>query len=253
MEMAEGSPVSEDVQGLYTDRYEGGVERAWRDAGANDKAANIIQAWRSTNGPARPRVVELGCGEGAVAAALGRADFFSNFRGYDISPSGIKEASGRHVPLSSFLVSSRSVNEVDSSSADLVVLTHVVEHLEHPRELLYAAHRIAPWAIIEVPTELHFGAPRDYAFDSLGHINKYNALSIRHLVQSCDFEVVTQFTTNPSREVALFHIRTQRVRFKWQVKQTGLKAVPPFARQLFTYHETMLARRISDPGEPRSV
>ena len=214
--------------------------------GARDKATNIERAWRLTNEAERPRLLELGCGEGAVAAALSRTDFFSEYCGYDISPSGIREASEREVPLASFFVNSRSLSEIDSNSADLAVLSHVVEHLEHPRDLLYAARRIAPWAIVEVPTELHLGTPKDYVIDSLGHINKYNALSIRHLVQSCGFEIVTQFTTNPSREVALFNASTQRARLKWQVKEAGVKFIPLLARHLFTYHETLLARRVLD-------
>lgn len=244
VENAEGSGISEAIQQIYTDRYEGGAERAWRDAGACDKAANIERAWRFTGESERPRIVELGCGEGAVAAALARHDFFADFRGYDISPSGIEEASARNVPLASFTTSDRFLRNIDSNSADLVVLSHVVEHLEHPRELLYQAHRLAPWTIIEVPTELNIGAPKDYVVDSLGHINKYNALSIRHLVQSCGFEVVTQFTSNPSRDVALFYRNTGRARLKWQTKEAALKVVPPLARHLFTYHETLLARRI---------
>ena len=41
----------------------------------------------------------------------------------------------------------------DDNAFDLVVLSHVVEHVEHPRKLLYEAKRVARYVFIEVPLE----------------------------------------------------------------------------------------------------
>lgn len=234
---------SSRISDLYTAMYAGGVERDWRDAGAVDKADNIVRSCREAGLSARPRVVEIGCGEGAIAAALARRGFYSSYAGFDVSESGIREAEDRGVPGTSFTVTSGDRIPVADDSADVVLLCHVVEHVEHPRVLLYEARRIAQHVIVEVPLELNMRLPRDYVFDDLGHINKYTATSIRQLVQTCDLRVVGQFTTNPTRGHALFGNTSRKRVIAWHVKEHGLRLAPTVARSLFTYHETLLAQR----------
>ena len=60
------------------------------------------------------------------------------------------------------------------------------------------------WLIVEVPLELTFRTPRDFAHNASGHINSYSMKLIRHLLQSCDLEIVAEITTNPSRGVLKF-------------------------------------------------
>ena len=235
--------VSSRYKDLYDGSYAGGTAREWRDAGAVGKAANIARVWREAGLPARPRIVEIGCGEGAVAAALARMNFPGSYLGFDLSASGIDEARGRKIPDTTFAVVDGDRVPVDDDSADVVIMSHVVEHLEHPRILLYEARRIASTVVIEVPLELHVRTPRDYVWTDLGHINSYTSTSIRHLVQSCDFDVLGQITTNPDRSVALFHGATAKRRFAWRVKESLLTVAPPLARGAFTYHETLVARR----------
>jgi SAM-dependent methyltransferase len=229
---------------LYSDMYAGGRQKAWRDVGAQGKAANIARAWTKVQRPA-PSVIEIGCGDGAIAEALSRCDFFASYRGFDISPSGIDQAEARHIRRAEFRVMARNKVPCEANAADVVVMSHVIEHLEHPRMLLSEARRLAPLLIAEVPLELNAGAPRDYVVDSLGHINKYNATSIRHLLQSCGYTVITEFTTLPSRSVTTFHDDSLRQRMKWRVKQAGLLLSAPLARTVFTYHETLFVARQS--------
>jgi ubiquinone/menaquinone biosynthesis C-methylase UbiE len=232
---------SDRVTGLYTDMYAHGVERAWRDAGGADKGANIIRIWNRAGLPAKPRVVELGCGEGAIAEMLAKRGFFGQYDGYDLSDSGIQEARARDVPGATFHLGTGDKMPMGDDSADLVILSHVVEHLEHPRTLIYEARRIAKHIIVEVPTELTARLPRDFVWNELGHINHYTAKSIRQLIQTCDLEMLDQFTTNPPH--ALFGTPTRKQRLSWRIKDAALKIAPPVGRSLFVYHETLLARR----------
>lgn len=237
-------PVSENVKGLYTEAYADASSK-WRELGAELKAQNIVRAWQAAVGTSAgaPAVVEIGCGDGAIAAALAALQFSASYAGYELSSSGIKAAQARGISGASFtLVDGERIPRADNS-ADLVVLSHVVEHLEHPRTLLYEAQRLGKYLAVEVPLELHFRTPRDYELDTLGHINKYNARSIRHLVQSCGFEVLHEFTTNPFREVSLFAGEGFRRRAAWRTKETLLNVAPAVARSLFTYHETIIATR----------
>jgi ubiquinone/menaquinone biosynthesis C-methylase UbiE len=223
--------------------YAQGKELAWRDAGAVDKASNIVRVYEQEGLPPHPRIVELGCGEGAIAAALVGRGFPGTYIGFDISQSGIAQALARDVPHASFSVGSGERVAMPDDSADVVILSHVIEHLEHPRTLLYEARRIARYVIVEVPLELNARLPRDYVWDELGHINKYTSTSIRHLVQTCDLQVIAQFTTNPSQAHALFGNPSRKRQLEWRIKQSALSLAPRLARILFTYHETLLARR----------
>jgi ubiquinone/menaquinone biosynthesis C-methylase UbiE len=235
--------VSRRVKGLYDGAYAHGVEPEWRDLGALDKAGNIVRVWRAAGLPDRPTVVEIGCGDGAIAAALQQQQFFGTYQGFELSQSGVEEARARKVPGATFTLTEGDQIPAEDHSADLVVLCHVVEHLEHPRTLLYEASRIARHVVVEVPLELNTRTPRDYVWDTLGHINKYSSTSIRHLIQTCDLEVVGQITTNPSLAVAAYNDSSRKRKLEWQLKERGLALVPAVARSLFTYHETILARR----------
>ena len=234
-------PASEDLQRHYHSFYSSGEGSEWRRIGAIDKAANIVRAWYSQSGR-QPSVAEIGCGDGAIAARLAELNFFVSYRGFDISGSGIDTAKSRAVERAEFAVCGSSI-QVEDDSADVVIMSHVIEHLEHPRELLKEAHRIAPILIAEVPLELNRGLKNDYDWNPVGHINKYNRKAIRQLVQTCQFDVLDQFTTNPSRSVAEFQRPGPRSLVRWAIKQSALRVVPDAARGQFTYHETLIAHR----------
>lgn len=243
--------TSERISEIYQDSYST-QSREWRTLGAVDKAANIIRAARSVSLPPSPRVLEIGSGDGAIAQELANRGFFGSYRGFDLSRSGVAEAQARGISGADFTQTAGGAIPVADDSADLVVLSHVVEHLEHPRVLLYEARRIAPLVLIEVPLEHNARLPRDHVWDGVGHINKYTATTIRQLVQTCDLEIAVQFTTNPSKAVATFHADTAKRRVEWRMKDVALRLAPRLARTLFTYHETILARRSAPAGPART-
>lgn len=230
--------ISDEIRNIYADMYENGAERSVRAAGAVDKVANILRACAHGELPRRMHVVELGCGEGAIAEELVRRGVVDTYRGFDISRSGIEEAKGLALSDCHFEIFDGVNVPAADGAADLVILSHVVEHLEHPRTLLHEARRLAKWQVIEVPLELNSRTSKNYVLDDLGHINKYTARSIRHLVQSCGFVVEAQFTTNPGH--ALFENRSFRKLVNWHIKNVSLRVAPNLARSLFTFHETLL-------------
>jgi SAM-dependent methyltransferase len=234
-------PASEDLKRHYQSFYASGKDAEWRSIGAIDKAANIVRAWHSQSA-SRPRIVEIGCGDGAIAARLAEVDFFASYRGFDISDSGIESAKSRAIARAEFTVCGSPI-PVEDDSTDVVIMSHVIEHLEHPRELLKEARRIAPLLIAEVPLELNRGLTEDYDWDPVGHINKYSRKAIRQLIQTCQFDVLSQFTTNPSRAVAEFNSPGLRSSVRWAIKQSALRVLPDAARGRFTYHETLIAQR----------
>lgn len=232
----------------HYDGYYTGEEQEWRRLGAIDKARNIIDAWSVRSSDAPQRVIELGCGDGAIARCLDESGFLSDYTGFDISESGIARARELSPSRLSFSVSGVPVPRADDS-ADVVIMSHVVEHLEHPRQLILEARRLAPVLIVEVPLELNRGLSDDYDWDPVGHINKYDRKTIRQLLQTCQYDVVRQFTTNTSKAIANFHRPGVKSSLKWGIKEAALSVAPRLARSQFTYHETLLAIR----GEKKYV
>jgi hypothetical protein len=126
-----------------------------------------------------------------------------------------------------------------------VILSHIIEHVEYPRKLLYEASRVAKNIFIEVPLEDNRRLKKDYLLDKVGHINFYNPRTIRYLIQSSHLQVLDQSTTNFSKAVythqygfkgALFHL----------IKNIFLKISPSLATNLFTFNGALICHQTLD-------
>ena len=170
--------VAHPLTSHYASYYNG--QSRWREIGAVDKVHNIVRLWE---GPP-PRILDIGCGEGAIAAEMAERQFGASYVGVDVSESAIEAARGRGLPGARFERFDGVRLPFEDHLYDLAVLSHVVEHLEHPRVMLAEAKRIAPHVFVEVPLELTARTPRDFAWTNTGHVNIYSRTVIRHLVQS---------------------------------------------------------------------
>lgn len=234
-----------DFQSHYADYYtqaDDDAFRVWRASGAYEKAVNVVELWSRLGQTSRPKVIDIGCGNGAIAAELSARGFFERLVGYDVSPSGIEQAVALELPQSTF-------NTVDGDGHlpepdggfDLAVLSHVVEHVEEPRRILREASRVAEWVVVEVPLEHNVRHAGDFVWTETGHVNFYDLSLIRQLLQSCRLEVVEERVTTPSLVWAQRTGRHGTV-LKWHVKNLALRLAPPVARGVLTYHATLLAR-----------
>lgn len=85
--------------------------------------------------PHDQRVFDLGCGNGAFAAALEERSY--DVTGVDPSEAGIREAKSAHPELDVHVGSAYDELEAQYGSFPAVVSLEVVEHVQYPRE--YAA------------------------------------------------------------------------------------------------------------------
>ena len=229
--------VRADVVDQYDGYYEDGVSE-WRRLGALDKAANIVALCRQI--PASS-VLEIGAGDGSILSRLSELGFGDQLYAAEISRSGVAVIERRGIPrLAECRLFDGSHLPWDDKKFDLAILSHVVEHLEHPRQLLAEAARVARHVFVEVPTEDISRRAKDYAPDRVGHINFFSPRTIRWLLQSSGLRVLTQVTTNPSKAVYAFEAgRSGLVRY--HTKDLLLRLVPALATRHFCYHEALLA------------
>jgi SAM-dependent methyltransferase len=223
------------------DTYYGDVSELaqWRELGAIDKAANV-QALCSRYAPAT--VLEIGAGEGSLLARLALQGVGQRHSALEISASGVERIRARNIPS---LAECRQFDgytvPYPDASFDLVVLSHVLEHVEHPRLLLNEAARVGRWLFVEVPLEHTRRLPRDFVWDSVGHINFYTAQTIRLLVQSCGHEVLAQQQTHPGRRAYTYRLGGRGVAAH-AIKELALRIVPSTAQRMWAYNSSLLIR-----------
>ncbi|MGC1386758.1 MAG: class I SAM-dependent methyltransferase [Steroidobacteraceae bacterium] len=230
--------VDPQLQRNY-DEYYGEDISEWREMGAVDKVANI-RSLCAAHAPST--VLDIGAGEGSVLQQLGAGGFGQRHFALDISASGVERIRNRQIPT---LVECRQFDgytvPYPDETFDLAILSHVLEHVEHPRLLLNEAARVADYVFVEVPLEHNRGLPADFVWDAVGHINFYTAKTIRLLVQSCGHEVLEQRETHPARRQYLYRLGRKGV-VAYLLKEVALRTMPSLAQSLWTYHSSLLVR-----------
>lgn len=230
--------VDPRLQNNYDTYYEDDISE-WRTLGAIDKADNIRTL---CDGFPHASVVEIGAGEGSVLQRLADNGFGQRHFALDISASGVERIRSRRIAS---LVECRQFDgytvPYGDAAFDLAVLSHVVEHVEHPRLLINEAARVAQYVFIEVPLEHNRHLPRNFVWDSVGHINFYTAQTIRLLVQSCGHEVLAQRQTHPARRQYEYRLGAKGAPIHL-IKDLALRTIPSVAQALWTYHSALLVR-----------
>jgi SAM-dependent methyltransferase len=228
--------ISAFLQNNYQDYYENG-DSEWRWLGAIDKARNIQTLCK---GLSINSVIEIGAGEGSILNRLSDLDFAKELYALEISPTGVATIKDKNIPgLKECSLFDGYDIPYDNKKFDLAVLSHVVEHVEYPRKLLYEAKRIAKYVFVEVPLEDTIKLPRNFVFDKVGHINFYSPKTIRRLIQSCNLNILGQQTTNPSKEVYTFQ-RGKKGLVNFYIKEYLLRVFPLLATKIFTYHSAII-------------
>ena len=223
------------------------ISPEWRQLGAIDKARNIQSLCGSHE---FANIVEIGAGDGAILEQLSRHGFAHSYTALEINESAVNAIRDRNIGglKEAVLFDGYSIPFGDGAF-DLAVLSHVIEHVEHPRLLLREVARIVRpnegAVFVEVPTELTLRTGRNFRWTDTGHINIYNPLTIRHLLQSTHFNVVSERSTNPSYAVHRFTHGNVRGWLRFFVRSFALRAMPVLANRVFTYHWSALCRPLS--------
>jgi SAM-dependent methyltransferase len=219
----------------------------WRELGARSKAAHVRALCERTK--LRPRtIVEIGCGDGALLAAL--RGFAPVFDGFELSPPAA-ELARRAVP------DARRIEAFDGAEVpaedgeyDLAILSHVLEHVPVPGPLLAEAARVAHEVIVEVPLEDNRSAARPAKREeaaSIGHLHFFSRAALRALLADAGLELQAELTDPLPRAHHQFFASGAPARAaataKWAVRAGFHRVAPRTAETLFTVHYAVLARR----------
>jgi len=156
----------------------------WRLLGARDKADHVIDLCQR-NGLKPTSLLEVGAGDGAILRCLSEKRFCASMSALEVSPSGASVIKSQQIPG---LVSCEVFNgyelPFEDDRFDLVVLSHVLEHVEFERALLREIRRVSARSVIEIPMDFTALADEDYHFlgPSYGHINAHSPASLRFLL-----------------------------------------------------------------------
>lgn len=227
--------VGAGLKAQYDAYYEGASE--WRRLGAIDKVDNIIRL--ATSVP-HESILDIGCGEGSLLARLNDMAFGMTYHAVDISESAIAATERRALPkLEAARVFDGYRLPYEDQRFDLAILCHVVEHLEHPRQLLREAGRVARHVVVEAPLEHTWGLPFNYLDTGVGHINLYTARTLRWTLQTAGLTVDRERISLPSYAVHTFNGGALGA-VRYGVKWVGLRVFPLLARFLWCYHAAFL-------------
>jgi ubiquinone/menaquinone biosynthesis C-methylase UbiE len=197
------SIVTDSVKSAY-DEFYNKHDEAWRMLGAKYKAQHIIEV---SEGCTFKKVLEVGAGDGSILKLLADQDFAPEYHAVEISDSGVEHIKLRNIKdLKSVQLFDGYQLPFEDNSFDLIILSHVLEHVEHERILLREIKRVARHSIIEVPLDYKTGVDKRIKhFLAYGHINVYTPTSLRYLLRTEGFEVENDLTSMIEPEVTRFN------------------------------------------------
>lgn len=180
--------VSNKIQEVYNNQYDDSIIE-WRTKAGKHKAKNIVELSKHINFDS---VLEVGCGEGAILDWLSKWGFSKNLNGIDISNSGVEITKSKKIEhLKDVLTFDGYKIPYPDNHFDLVICSHVMEHVEHERMLLREIRRVSKYQIFEIPIDFSFYVDKKVKhFLSYGHINIYTPALFRFLLKSENFHVM---------------------------------------------------------------
>lgn len=192
-----GRSGRDHYEATYLDAPERQAE--WLRRSARQKADSVEQLLRRNR--IRPEsVLELGCGTGAVIGELQQRGLAQHYYGIDYSATAIAYLKTAFPNIQCAVADvMETPNVFDKDSFDVVICSHVIEHLEDPASFLQAIGRQFQfdYMVAEVPLEdLFFGRVKallkDRSKNLSGHVQFFSRRSFLALITAMQYTVVDE-------------------------------------------------------------
>lgn len=178
------------------------LEAEWLDRSARQKA-QAIETLLDRTGVRPDSIAELGCGTGAVIRELHRRNVARRYVAMDYSAPALDHLREKD---SGIEVRQCDIMQIEPAREqfDVVVLSHVLEHLEDPLALLKKIRQVLNFRLLiaEVPLEalplcrlkLHIlGRERD----NTGHVQFYTPQTFERLIESSGLQIIERHAYVP--------------------------------------------------------
>lgn len=225
----------------YRGYFDGDEQKLWYESAADAKADNIVRLAAGLRSPPQ-RVLDVGAGSGAVVQRLSDRHFAPELHAVEISESGLTRLRAR---LGAEAPALREVRAFDGvripypdDHFDLAVLSHVLEHVDHPRLMLWEIRRVARSLIVEVPLEdvpARRTLERIWAPDATGHINYYRRATFLRLLQTAGWRVESVRVDAGSEASARLRRGSPGAALH-RLKNVGHRLLPRVAEAVLSYH-----------------
>jgi SAM-dependent methyltransferase len=241
-----GMEDSLELASFYERTYSQDPSRAslysgWRALSAVGKADHVIALCAAAS-IAPERVLDVGCGDGALLSELYGRRFGSLLAGVEIAPAPVAIARQRPEIDAVSLYDGRSL-PFAQGEFDLGILSHVLEHVSDPPGLLREVARAGGAVVLEVPLEANWsarrGSKRAHAAE-VGHLQRLSRADARRIVGSAGLRIVAEVEDPLPRAVHRFFAASGGERLaanaRWGVRAALHRIAPPLARRAFTLH-----------------
>ncbi len=170
----------------------------WHTRGADEKAESVVRLAP----PGTKTVVEIGCGTGAVLAALDRRGFAEEYWACEPASALCEQVAARHIARLAALEAETFDSAFPGRTFDVAIISHVLEHLLSPAVLLAQALTRARAVIVEVPiednvlgrarSEVRAMLGRERTDNAAGHVQFFSRSTARALVRHAGGTVVAE-------------------------------------------------------------
>lgn len=191
-------------------------EAEWLRRGAREKVNSIEQFLRAHDLHPR-RLVELGCGVGAVITECQRRSLAATYMGVDYSQEAVDYLRAHSPGIEAVQGDITDPQFRVDEPSDVVVVSHVLEHLEEPARFLHSMQRALKFshAVIEVPLEDLMASRlkarlKDRTGNVAGHVQFFTSTSFEALIESCGLRIVDRRNYAPVLDMDTIRFVSQK-------------------------------------------
>ena len=235
---------------FYDDAYsrtpaEAALYARWRALGARGKADHVI-ALCARAGRRPSSTLEVGCGDGALLSELRRRGFGGRLCGVEITQAAVSIARQRAELDSIELYDGVHLPSPDGAF-ELGILSHVLEHVPDPADLLREVARACEAVLVEVPLEANLSARRSVKREhaaEVGHVQRLDRRAIHAIIAGAGLTIAGELDDPLPVTVHRFFASGGSARAaasaKWALRAGLHRVAPALARRAFTLHYACL-------------